>query len=45
MDLYASGLMAGEKFFQCWNRKPSTLKVSISSREQQKPPLQQGFPV
>jgi NTE family protein len=45
MDLYASGLRAGEKFFQCWNRKASTMKVSITSREKQKPPPQQGVPV
>lgn len=33
LDLYASGLRAGEKFFQSWNRKAAIVRVSITSRE------------
>lgn len=31
-DLYQSGLMAAEKFFQSWDRKLGTLKVSIANK-------------
>ncbi|WP_373230506.1 patatin-like phospholipase family protein [Cohnella sp.] len=33
MDLYASGLQAGEKFFQSWNRQAVTMKVSFTPRK------------
>jgi NTE family protein len=31
-ELYESGLSAGEKFFQSWDRKQGKLKVSVSTR-------------
>jgi NTE family protein len=36
MDLYASGLQAGEKFFQTWNRKQNTLKITLTTHSNPK---------
>lgn len=33
VELYESGLRAGEKFFHSWNRQANLMKVSISPRE------------